>query len=73
MANQLHTTITVPNTNSTLNNVDGVGGSGTVMVPNEGSALTVTAAQGIPQPGAYGTIHGYIGPGTSQSVINNPA
>jgi hypothetical protein len=70
----LHTTFTALATTSNLNNVDGVQGSSTVVIPNQGEAITVTAAQGLPQPGAYGTIHGRIGIGTTaSSVLNNPA
>ena len=70
----LHLTYIALKTTSNLNNVDGVQGSSTVVIPNQGEAVTVTAAQGLPQPGAYGTIHGRIGIGTTaSSILNNPA
>jgi len=55
---------------STVQNVDGTGGSSAYVVPNQGTPVTVTAAVGIPQPGAYGTIHGRF---NTFNVINNPA
>lgn len=66
----LHITYTALATTAVINDPDDRLGSSTVVIPNQSSVITVTAAQGIPQPGAYGTVHGRL---NTFSVINNPA
>lgn len=67
---EIHITYTASSTYSVINDPDNRRGSSTVVIPNQSSAITVTAAQGVPQPGAYGTVHGRL---NTFSVINNPA
>lgn len=66
----LHITYTALATVAVLNDPDDRLGSSTVVVSNQSTPITVTAAQGTPQPGAYGTVHGRL---NTFTVINNPS
>jgi hypothetical protein len=67
---ELHLTYTAGGTLSIINNPDDPLGNNSIVVANQNTPTTVSAAQGLPQPGKFGTLHGRYDQFT---VINNPA